>query len=168
MFTAYTQRSLPFVIRYPRGSGSQVDWKTPLKTIEIGKGEWVNKGEKLAVISLGPLGVNALSAIESLKLEGINPSLINLRFLKPLDTDLLLQVAQTHQTMLTIEDGTEFGGLYSAVSEFLSQSKLNNKLFHIAIPDKFIEHGDMKSLHTELGFDVQSMIQFFKKCYDND
>lgn len=168
MFTAYTQRSLPFVIRYPRGIGSQVDWKSPLKTLEIGKGEWVNKGEKLAVISLGPLGVNALTAIESLKLEGLNPSLINLRFLKPLDSELLLQVAQTHKTIITIEDGSEYGGLYSALSEFLSQSKLNNKLFHIAIPDKFIEHGDMKSLHTELGFDVQSMIQFFKKCYDNN
>lgn len=168
MFTAYHHRTSPFVIRYPRGTGSQLEWRNQCKLIEIGKGETIHKGEKLAIIALGPLGYTALKAIETLQVDGINPTLINIRFLKPLDTELLSQIAKEHHSILTIEDGTECGGLYSAVSEFLTQSNLTNNLHHLAIPDTFIEHGDMDSLHVQLGFDVESMAKLFKKHYDQN
>lgn len=166
MFTAYHHRTSPFVIRYPRGAGSQPNWKNEMQILEIGKSEYLNKGEKLAILVLGPLGVHAKQAVETLKTSGINPTLINIRFLKPLDTNLISKIAEDHSTILTIEDGSEYGGLHSAVSEYLTSSNLKNNLYHLAIPDHFIEHGDMANLHLELGFDVSSMIQLFKKYYD--
>ncbi|HPS70668.1 MAG TPA: 1-deoxy-D-xylulose-5-phosphate synthase [Bacteroidales bacterium] len=168
MFTAYQNRKLPFAIRYPRGAGSLMDWKKPFQKLEIGKSELLVSGKKLAILSLGPLTVNAQKALELLKKEDIFPTLVNVIFLKPLDKELLYQLVQTHDQFITIEDGTENGGLYSAVSEYLIETNSCKKLYKIAIPDQFVEHGDIPNLYHDLGFDVESMSQFIKKCYGSN
>jgi 1-deoxy-D-xylulose-5-phosphate synthase len=168
MFTAYESRELPFVIRYPRGAGSLVDWKKPLQKMEVGKSELLVSGKKLAILSLGPLTVNVQKALEILKNEDILPTLVNIIFLKPLDKDLLNQLIQNHDQFLTIEDGTLNGGLYSAVSEYFCEINCCKKLNKIGIPDQFIEHGDIPNLYHDLGFDVESMVQFIKKCYGSN
>lgn len=168
MFTAYSERELPFAIRYPRGSGSIIDWKQPMQKMEIGKSELLIQGQKIAILSFGPLTVNALEAVKNLKEEQIFPSLINMRFLKPLDTSILDQLCENHDCFITIEDGTVNGGLYSAVAEYLSAKKGNKKIIPIAIPDHFIEHGDIANLHHDLGFDVSGITQFIKSAYDQN
>ncbi|HPE39644.1 MAG TPA: 1-deoxy-D-xylulose-5-phosphate synthase [Bacteroidales bacterium] len=168
MYTAYLERGCPFAIRYPRGSGSIINWKKPMQKLEIGKSECIVEGEKLAILTLGPLTINALDAIHILKEKNIFPTLINMRFLKPLDTSILDQLMETHDTFMTIEDGTENGGLFSAVAEYLSEKKYTKRLTHISIPDHFIEHGDIASLYQDLGFDVKSMVQFIMNTYDKN
>lgn len=163
MYTAYLDRKEPFAIRYPRGKGVTKDWKTPLRQLEIGKGELLREGEKMAVISLGPLGNNVLEAIDKLKEENLSIAHANIRFLKPIDEELLHQLAKKHPVLVTVEDGTEKGGLFSAVAEFLQENHYSNTLQHIALPDKFIEHGSVKDLHKEVGFDVEHMMEKFKK-----
>ncbi len=168
MFTAYQDRTNPFVIRFPRGSGSVTDWIKPMETVQVGKAEWIEKGNTLAVLAIGPLTIHAQQAIEKLKVEGINPSLINMRFLKPLDTEMIDLVSKTHTHLLTIEDGTEKGGLFSAVSEYITEKNIPIQVDHLSIPDHFVEHGDIASLYHDLGFDVESMVQRFKKYYGRD
>ncbi|HNY62580.1 MAG TPA: 1-deoxy-D-xylulose-5-phosphate synthase [Bacteroidales bacterium] len=168
MFTATQYQDGPFAIRYPRGHGSQQEWRTPLQTLEIGKAEWLHKGEKVAILSLGPLGVVAMNAIKELKKEGINPSLINVRFLKPFDETLIDELLQNYSTIITIEDGVKMGGLYSTVSELITAKNTHVRLFSIAIPDTFVEHGDLSSLHHELGFDQESIAKTIKACYDHN
>ncbi len=168
MFTAYLNRDLPFAIRFPRGAGSLIDWRKPLQKLEIGKSECLVSGEKLAILSLGPLTKNALKAIELLNEEGITPTLVNVIFLKPLDKELIKQLVQNHDTFLTIEDGTVNGGLYSAVSEYFSEINCCKKLYHLAIPDQFVEHGDIPNLYHDLGFDVESMVLSIKNYYGSN
>jgi 1-deoxy-D-xylulose-5-phosphate synthase len=168
MFTATQYQDGPFAIRYPRGHGSQQEWRTPLQTLEIGKAEWLYKGEKVVILSLGPLGVVAMNAIKELKKEGINPSLINVRFLKPFDETLFDELLQTYSTIITIEDGVKKGGLNSTVSELIAAKNSHVRLFSIAIPDTFVEHGDLSSLHHELGYDQESIAQTIKACYDHN
>ena len=168
MFTAYQNRDLPFAIRFPRGAGSLIDWKKPFQKLEIGKSELLVSGKNLAILSLGPLTKNALKAIEILNKEGITPTLVNVIFLKPLDKELMNQIIQNHDIFLTIEDGTINGGLFSAISEYFTEINCYKKLYHIAIPDQFVEHGDIPNLYHNLGFDVDSMVQFIKKCYGSN
>ena len=168
MFTAYQNRDLPFAIRFPRGAGSLIDWKKPFQKLEIGKSELLVSGKNLAILSLGPLTKNALKAIEILNKEGITPTLVNVIFLKPLDKELMNQIIQNHDIFLTIEDGTINGGLFSAISEYFTEINCYKKLYHIAIPDQFVEHGDIPNLYHDLGFDVDSMVQFIKKCYGSN
>ena len=161
MVTAYhnaKQGGLPFVVRYPRGRGVLVDWRNEPQDIPIGKGRLLREGERLLVLSLGPLGNNVSAALDILRQDNIRPAHVDLRFLKPLDEELLRDLATKYPTWLTVEDGTEKGGLFSAVAEFLENNKLKNTLFHIAIPDRFIAQGDIPSIHHEVGFGVDDIV----------
>lgn len=161
MVTAYhnaKQGGLPFVVRYPRGRGVLVDWHNEPQDIAIGKGRLLREGERLLVLSLGPLGNNVSAALDILQQDNIRPAHVDLRFLKPLDEELLRDLAVKYPTWLTVEDGTEKGGLFSAVAEFLEDNKLKNTLFHIAIPDRFIAHGDIPSIYHEVGFGVDDIV----------
>lgn len=165
MLTAYHNAKnggLPFVIRYPRGRGVLVDWHNEPEDMEIGKAHVLNEGDKLAILSLGPLGNHVQAAIQQLQSESIRVAHVDMRFLKPLDEDMLAKVAAQYPLLMTVEDGTEKGGLYSAVAEYLEEHQLSNKLDHIALPDRFIEHGDIPSLYKEVGFGVDDMIQKIK------
>jgi 1-deoxy-D-xylulose-5-phosphate synthase len=163
MFTAYKERTKPFVIRYPRGKGVMVDWKTPLKEIEIGKSNLLKLGSDIAVLSLGPLGNNVNQAISILNKEGITPTHVDVRFLKPFDREMLDKICNTHQTILTIEDGTVVGGLFSEVSEYIVEKQYTTQVVPLALPDSFIEHGDISNLHKLVGFDVEHLVKFIKK-----
>lgn len=165
LYTAYCQREKPFVIRYPRGRGVLQNWKVPFEELPIGKAQILKKGEKMAILSLGPLGNFVAEALETLSEENIMPAHINIRFLKPLDYDMLKEISSQYNTLITVEDGTELGGLYSAVSEYLSENHLQNKLYKIALPDKFIEHGSADSLYVQLGMDRKGIADLIRKHY---
>ena len=162
MMTAYhnaRQGGLPFVVRYPRGRGVLVDWRNTPQDLPIGKGRVLRDGERVLVLSLGPLGNNVAKALDSLLAENIRPGHVDVRFLKPLDEELLRSLAAQYPVWLTVEDGTEKGGLFSAVAEFLENNGLQNQLHHIAIPDRFIAQGDITSIYREVGFDVESVMR---------
>ena len=145
------------MVRYPRGRGVLVDWRNEPQDLPIGKGRVLREGERVLVLSLGPLGNNVTQALDSLQAENIRPGHVDVRFLKPLDEELLRSLAAQYPVWLTVEDGTEKGGLFSAVAEFLEDNNLNNQLHHIAIPDRFISHGDIPNIYHEVGFDVESV-----------
>lgn len=164
MYTAQLDSTTaPFTIRYPRGQGVMVDWKTPFKKMEIGKGVRVRKGDDIAIVSIGHPGNFALDAIKEVEKEGIKCSLYNMRFLKPIDEELLHEVAQQHKHIITIEDGTIVGGLGSAVIEFLNQHNYDIKVEMLGIPDKIIEHAKPQEQYEECGFDTKSILKTIMK-----
>ena len=168
MFTAYQnakQGGLPFVIRYPRGRGVLTDWHNEPEKLEIGKSRLLRDGEKVLVLSIGPLGNSVEQALDNLAAQGINAAHADIRFLKPLDTTLLTEMASRFPRWISVEDGTEKGGLFSALSEFLSERELSNQLHHIALPDRFISHGDIPHLYQEVGFDVAHIQQVIKDTW---
>ena len=151
MYTAYRHRDLPFAIRYPRGRGVHADWRLPMQEVEIGKGRVLQQGENIAVISIGNMGQHVQQAMDKMKAAGLHPTHIDLRFLAPLDVQLLSDVAATHKMLFTVEDGVSHGGLFSAVAEFVAQSPVHIPVIPIAINDRFVEHGDLNSLYEECG-----------------
>ncbi|MCQ2285845.1 MAG: 1-deoxy-D-xylulose-5-phosphate synthase [Bacteroidales bacterium] len=161
MFTAYKDQSQPFAIRYPRGRGVLPKNSCPeMEAIPIGKGRLLKTGEKVAFLSIGPIGNTVSKAIQILEQQhNINAGHIDLRFLKPLDNDLILSVASQYETLITVEDGTEKGGLYSAVAELLETHHLKNHLIHIAIPDQFVPHGSPEELYHTLGMDTEGIVK---------
>lgn len=168
MLTAYQNAKdggLPFVIRYPRGRGVLTDWRNEPEIFPIGKSQMLREGEKILVLSLGPLGNNVSAALETLGKENVNAAHLNVRFLKPLDEEVLTTLAAKYPIWLTVEDGTEKGGLFSAVAEFLENNNLTNQLHHIAIPDRFISHGDIPSLYHEVGFGVEDIQQTIRSIW---
>lgn len=167
MFTAYQQREHPFAIRYPRGRGVLKDWKKEMHKLEIGKAEVLREGEKILFLSIGPLGNHVEKAIEELAEENIHPAHVDVRFLKPLDEDLLHQLSQKYPIWITVEDGTSKGGLFSAISEFLEENHYNNTLYPVAIRDEFIEHGKLSRLYEQCHFDVESLKELAKRVNNN-
>ena len=168
MFTAYQNAKsggLPFVIRYPRGRGVLTDWRNEPEILPIGKSQMLREGEKILVLSLGPLGNNVSAALETLGKENVNAAHLNVRFLKPLDEEVLTTLAAKYPIWLTVEDGTEKGGLFSAVAEFLENQESNVHLHHIALPDRFISHGDIPSLYHEVGFGVEDIQQTIRSIW---
>ena len=163
MLTAYQNaknQGLPFVIRYPRGRGVLVDWHNDPQVLPIGKGEMLRKGEKVLLLTLGPLGNAVENVLQRLEAEGIRAAHYDVRFLKPLDENTLEDFVTEYPVWITVEDGTEKGGLFSEISEFLARrdarpsvSATKTHLLHIALPDRFISHGDIPSLYKEVGFD---------------
>jgi 1-deoxy-D-xylulose-5-phosphate synthase len=158
MYTAQLEETkLPFVIRYPRGEGVMPQWKTPFEAIEIGKGRKLKDGEEIAVLSFGHPGNFAASAIRDLKKEGINPAHYDIRFVKPLDEELLHEVFQRYQKIITVEDGTIVGGFGSAILEFMANHNYHAEVTMLGIPDRIVEHGTPKQLYQECGYDAQAI-----------
>ena len=159
MFTAQLPDSGPWVIRYPRGSGSVVDWRCPLEAVPVGKGRRLKAGDHAAVLSLGPLGVAAAEAIR--RVESANPHLTiahyDLRFVKPLDDYLLTEVARSGCPILTVEDGARQGGAGSAVMEWMSDHGYSPNIVRLGLPDRFVEHGAVHILHHLCHLDVEGI-----------
>ncbi len=161
LYTAYLHRTSPFAIRYPRGYGVLGNkWEIELSVLPIGKGNIVNQGEEVAILSLGPFGNHVSEAIQQLQTQGINPTHVDVQFLKPLDEELLHNIVRTHKQLITVEDGTVKGGLFSAVAEFLSLHNYSNQLAPIALPDCFVEHGDLPRLYKKFGVDAEGIARF--------
>ena len=159
MYTAQSGIDKPFVIRFPRNKTEVCDPKRKFKDIPIGKGTIIRKGADVAIVTIGPIGNNALKAAELLSGLGIEASIYNMRFLKPIDEELLHEVFKSFSHILTIEDGTVKGGLGSEVVEFMHQNKYRAELKHIGIPDRFIEHGSIDDLYKECGMDLDSIVK---------
>ena len=156
MLTAYQNakdQGLPFVIRYPRGRGVLIDWHNEPKALPIGKGEMLCEGEKVLLLTLGPLGNSVENVLQRLQAEGVRAAHYDVRFLKPLDESTMEDFTTKYPIWITVEDGTEKGGLFSEMAEFLENHQCSNRLFHIALPDRFISHGDISNLYREVGFD---------------
>ena len=158
LYTAQLGLKNPIAIRYPRGTGSIIDWQKPFNKIAIGKGIKLQKGTKVAVLSIGTIAKNVTNAIELVD----NSSEIahfDMRFVKPLDESLLHEVFKNYKTIFTIEDGTIKGGFGSAVLEFASKNKYQNKIQVLGIPDNFIEHGSVLELQHKIGLDAKSIAE---------
>jgi 1-deoxy-D-xylulose-5-phosphate synthase len=168
MYTSQLESTtLPMVIRYPRGEGVMPEWRTKLEAIEIGKGRKLRDGEEVAILSFGHPGNFAKSAIVSLKQYGINPGHYDMRFAKPLDENLLHEVFEKYAKIVTIEDGTTIGGFGSAVLEFMAQHGYHAQVKMLGIPDRLVEHGSLKELHAECGYDANAIVATIQGMMEN-
>jgi len=162
MYTAQLPDKGPFVIRYPRGRGSVVEWECSFEEIPVGTGRKLRDGKDMAVITIGPIGHLTSKAIVRAEAEGASIAHYDLRFLKPLDKDLLHEVGQNFSKVITVEDGVTEGGMGSAVLEFMSDNNYNPKIKRIGIPNIFVEHGNVKELYKLCGMDEESIYQTIK------
>ncbi|OJX90214.1 MAG: 1-deoxy-D-xylulose-5-phosphate synthase [Paludibacter sp. 47-17] len=158
MFTVQQAALGPFVIRYPRGKGYLIDWRNEMEATEIGKGECLKKGDKLAVVTIGVMANPALEAIKKVEAGlDVRIGLYDMKFLKPLDTHLLREIAGEYSQVITIEDGVINGGFGSAVLEYFADSNLEVKVRRMGVPDRFIEHGTPEELYAEIGLDADGI-----------
>ncbi|PID94348.1 MAG: 1-deoxy-D-xylulose-5-phosphate synthase [Bacteroidetes bacterium] len=159
MFTAQQKNHGPFSIRYPRGRGVNTNWERPFMEIPIGKGRKLTEGKDIAILSLGHPGNFAATAVQRLKEQQIHISHYDVRFLKPLDTELLHQALKEHHHIITIEDGTLIGGLGSAVQEFVNDHQYPTQVVKLGIPDQFIEQGSPEELYAQCGINQETIYQ---------
>ena len=162
MYTAQLPGMGPFAIRYPRSRGISPDWKKPFEELPVGKGRMIRDGKDLAIISIGHAGNYALEACNRLSKEGIEAALCDIRFLKPLDEELLHSVLKKFKRIITVEDGSVLGGLGSAVIEFANDRAYEVKVVRLGVPDRFIEQGTLEELQAECGFDAEGIYKAAK------
>jgi 1-deoxy-D-xylulose-5-phosphate synthase len=158
MYTAQLDSTTnPFVIRYPRGEAVKADWKTEMKEIKIGTGRKLKDGEEIAILSFGHPGNFAAAAIRDVKSEGLNPAHYDIRFVKPLDEELLHEVFSKYSKIITVEDGTVVGGFGSAILEFMNAHHYKADVKILGIPDIVIEHASQKQQQKQAGIDPESI-----------
>lgn len=179
MYTAQLPGGGPFVIRYPRGAGHRSDWRCPLEAVEIGRGRLLRKGDgTLAVLTFGPLGAEVADLISQLAVElpaatgaldfeGEAPAdgpitHVDLRFAKPLDEALLINIARTHRRLIVIEDASREGGIGSAVLELLADHGIQVPVERFGLPDRFIEHGSVGEQRKDCAMDGESFARAFR------
>lgn len=159
MFTAQTEGKGTFVIRYPRGNGVLVDWKCPLEELPVGKGRKLRDGKDVAVLSIGTPGNDVAKAINELQKDGCDISVAHydMRYLKPIDTEILTEVAQNFKRIITIEDGVRDGGLGTAVTEWMNDNGFHPEIHRMGLPDEFVEHGTVAELKHITGIDTAAI-----------
>jgi len=159
MFTAQLDGKGPFVIRYPRGNGVLVDWRCPLEEIKVGTGRKLRDGDDVAVLTIGPIGNDVEDVISSITSEPSTTSIAHydMRFLKPLDEDILHEVGKKFKRIITIEDGVRNGGMGSAVMEWMSDHGYQPQITRMGLPDNFVEHGTIKQLREIVGLDDETI-----------
>ena len=168
MYSAMLSETGPYIIRYPRGYGEGVDWqKHEFRRLEEGKGELLMEGSKVAVICAGPFANRAVEAAVKLKGEtGWNPSIYNIRYIKPIDEKLLAEVASNNDYVITVEDGTVLGGLYGAVAEYMSARENAPVVKAVGIPDRYISQGTQEALRHECGLTKEAIYETFCKFFE--
>lgn len=166
MYTAAYGNEGPFVIRYPRGQGVLVDWECEMKALEIGKGRKLKDGKDLAVLTIGPIGNTARDAIALVEeQQGGSIAHYDMIFLKPIDTELLKEVAEKYSDIMTIENGVVIGGLGSAVLEYLDENHYQNKnITRVGLPDEFVTHGSIKELNKLCEIDVEGLAKRIREA----
>ncbi len=157
MFTAAQPDNGPFVIRYPRGKGEGTDCSEPLHALPIGKGQLLHEGEGTAVLSLGPIGNRVAEVVAELEQEGTHIAHYDMRFLKPIDEEILEHVGRNFKRIVTIEDGARKGGLGSAVLEYMADHDLHPTIVRMGLPDEFVQHGKPDELYRIVGLDKESI-----------
>lgn len=160
MYTAQLPDKGPFVIRYPRGRGVLADWHCELEEVKVGTGRKLHDGKDVAVLSFGPVGNNVEEAIEMMETSTPQLSIAHydMRFAKPLDTEILKDVAQQFDRIITIEDGAREGGFGSAVLEWLEDNGYRKNVVRLGLPDHFVEHGTVAELQHIVGIDAEGII----------
>ncbi len=166
MYTAVYANDMPFVIRYPRGQGEMVNWQNPIQAIPIGKGRKLKAGKEIALLSIGTIGNNASKAIAKAEQKGISVAHYDMLFLKPIDEELLKEVAENFQYVITLENGVIKGGLGSAVLEYLADNKYRDiQLHRIGVDDKFVTHGTIAELQKITEMDEESILRKIEEIY---
>ena len=165
MYTGYMIPNGPFVIRYPRGKGEKSDWRNEMQILPIGKGRKLREGNDIAVLSLGPIGNEAMKAIDQVEQEGISVAHYDMIYLKPLDKALLHEVGRKFKRIITIENGVIAGGLGSAVLEFMADHGYTPFVKRIGVPDQFIEHGSIPELYKLCGMDADSIAEIIRQLH---
>lgn len=163
MYTAQQPDMGTFVIRYPRGKGSLSDWRCPLEKIEVGKGRCIKDGDDIALLTLGPIGKKMQRVVEQASEQGISVAHYDMRFLKPIDQEILHAIGKKFNKIVTIEDACVTGGLGSAVVEFMAANDYTPTIRCIGIPDKFVEHGTTDELYKICGMDNDTVLDTIVK-----
>jgi 1-deoxy-D-xylulose-5-phosphate synthase len=159
MYTA-TQAERPAVIRYPRGRGEGAEWRDqPFTALEIGRGRRLSDGNQVAVVSFGTVGNFAAKAIARAAEEGISVAHYDMRWAKPLDEELLTEIAERFDRVITVEDGVIRGGAGSAVENWLTEHGHIKQVRRLGIPDQFVEHGTPAQLYSKCGYDAEGIYQ---------
>lgn len=167
MYTAQKLLPGPFIIRYPRGRGVLNEWRRPFAEIEIGKGRKIREGNDIGIISIGHPGNFVEDAID--KLEGkYSVCHYDIRFLKPIDEDLLHEACSRFKNIITVEDGTVKGGMGSAVVEFVNKNKYSTNVVILGVADYFVSHGRPEELYRECGFDSEGIINTINSILNSD
>ena len=148
----------PFSIRYPRGEGVYTKWQLPFEKIEIGKGRTIREGDDLAILTFGPVGNFAVKACEQLSASGIEAAHFDIRFIKPIDEELLHSIFTRFDKIITVEDGSLQGGFGSAILEFMADHDYHAGVKRLGIPDRVIEHGKPEELYRECGYDAEGIV----------
>ena len=159
MYTAQLPNQGPFSIRYPRGNGVMIEWKSEFKKIKIGEGRQIEDGDDIAILSIGHPGNFVIKAQEKFKKNGLNIAHYDMRFVKPLDDKLLHKIFKKYKHIITLEDGCLKGGFGSAILEFMSDNNYSSKIKRLGILDEFIHHGTQEELHEECKFDEKAIIK---------
>jgi 1-deoxy-D-xylulose-5-phosphate synthase len=159
MYTAQLGLEHPIAIRYPRGRGTILDWQKPMKQMVIGKGELLKEGDKIAILTTGPIGNVATEIINEIE-QNANIAHYNFPFIKPLDAELLTQILRKFDHIITLEDGSAIGGFGTAVLEFANNIEIRKIIKIFGIPDFFIPHGDTEKLYIEAGIDKMSVKKY--------
>jgi len=162
MFTAQLEGMGPIAIRYPRGRGVMPNWKTDFQAVKPGVGRMIREGKEVAILSIGHVGNEVVKACEELEKKGIAVGHADMRFLKPLDEDLLHTILKSYNKIITVEDGTIVGGLGSAVIEFINEHDYTASVKRLGIPDRFVGQGSMDELLRECGFDTRGIMEAVK------
>ena len=158
MYTAQLDEiKLPFSIRYPRGCGTVTDWKKPFQKIEIGKGRKLSDGKDIAILTIGKTGIFAQQSVKILAGKNISAAHFDLRFVKPIDEEMLSEVFTNFNKIITVEDGTVKGGFGITILEFMDEKGFSAKVKLLGIPEKFIEHGTPEELYRECGIDTKGI-----------
>jgi len=152
----------PVAVRYPRGTAETAfgEYKAP---IAYGKAEWIEDGEKIAILAEGHMLKAAAEAAELLKADGYQPMLVNMRFIKPLDEDVLLKAAEKCEYIVTVEDNVKMGGFGSKVLEFYGERGLQKDILNLGFPDRYIEQGTQPQLFTRYGLDAAGIYESIRK-----
>ncbi len=166
MYTASKYEECAWAIRYPRGRATGMDYPEGFKNMEIGKGQKLRDGDEVAILSFGPFGNYVMEAADDLSEEGINVGHFNMRFAKPLDTDLIDEICHTYERIITIEDGTKLGGFGSAVTEYLADKPHHIPTTIMGVPDRIVEHGTQEELHHEVGLDPEGIKKKVREVHE--
>ena len=159
MYTAQLPGKGTFVIRYPRGRGVLADWHCPLEEVEVGTGRKLRDGKDIAILSIGAVGNNAAKAVEGMEQDGVAVSCAHydMRFVKPLDENLLREVAGKFNKIITLEDGSREGGFGSAVLEWMDDNGYHPDIVRLGLPDRFVEQGTVAELQHITGIDADGI-----------
>lgn len=166
MYTATQPGMGTFVIRYPRGKGSLTDWRCPLEAVKVGTGRRIAAGKDVALLTIGPIGKLVGQAVEDAAKQGVSVAHYDMRFLKPIDEEILHEVGEKFRYIVTLEDGTVKGGLGSAVADYMAQNGYTPKIKVMGMPDAFVEHGTPEQLYRICRMDKDSVLEALLECKD--